>query len=114
MTCMGAIELEDLRKARMEEIGFMQSRRIWTEVPVAECHRKTGRAPVSVRWVDVNKGSAENPETRCRLVARDFKGKHEKQRRFVCCDAAAGSEKGFNIKSGDKEEKGANQKTIVH
>ena len=64
----------------MEEIGFMQSRRIWTEVPVAECHRKTGKAPVSVRWVDVNKGSAENLEIRCRLVARDFKGKHEKDR----------------------------------
>ena len=58
----GLIELADLRKARKEEIGFMQIRGIWTEVPETECRRRTGKAPVSVRWVDVNKGSAEDPE----------------------------------------------------
>ena len=29
---------------------------------------------MSTRWVDVNKGTAENMEIRCRMVARDFKG----------------------------------------
>ncbi len=31
--------------------------------------------PVSVRWVDQNKGGEGAMEVRCRLVARDFKGK---------------------------------------
>ena len=76
----GFIEVADLRTARREEIGFMQRRGIWTEVPEAECRQRTGKAPVSVRRVDVNKGSAENPEIRCRLAARDFKGQYEKDR----------------------------------
>ena len=37
---------------------------------MTECWDKTGKAPVSVRWVDVRKGSGE---VRSRLVARDFK-----------------------------------------
>ena len=31
--------------------------------------------PISTRWVDVNKGSTESPDVRCRLVARVFKPK---------------------------------------
>ena len=38
------------------------------------------KLPVSVRWVDVNNGTQAKPEVRCRLVARDFKGKHDKDR----------------------------------
>ena len=29
---------------------------------------------VSVKWVDTNKGTEEDPEIRCKLVARDFRG----------------------------------------
>ena len=35
---------------------------------------------MGTKWVDVNKGTAENPNIRCRLVARDFKPKGEKDR----------------------------------
>jgi hypothetical protein len=76
----GEISVADLRTARREEVDFMMGRHIWTEVPEGECWSKTGKAPVSVRWVDVNKGSQESPEIRCRLVARDFKGKRDKDR----------------------------------
>ena len=27
-----------------------------------------------IKWVDTNKGTEDNTETRCRLVARDFRG----------------------------------------
>ena len=30
-----------------------------------------------MKWVDVNKETAENPNVRCRFVARDFKKKGE-------------------------------------
>jgi hypothetical protein len=76
----GEIAVKDLRKARKEEVDFMVKRKIWTEVPMSACWEKSGKAPVSVRWVDVNKGTQEDPEIRCRLVARDFKGKHDKDR----------------------------------
>ena len=41
--------------------------------------RRDGKGS-STKWVDVNKGTAENPNVRCRLVARDFKPKGEKDR----------------------------------
>ena len=39
---------------------------------IEECWRRTGKAPIGVRWADTNKGSDEAPDVRCRLVARDF------------------------------------------
>ena len=42
--------------------------------PIDECWDKTGEAPVSVRWVDTNKGGLNEMIVRSRLVARDFKG----------------------------------------
>ena len=47
---------------------------LWDIRPVGECWEKTGKAPVSVRWVDTNKGKDGEWDVRCRLVARDFKG----------------------------------------
>ena len=52
----------------------MEERGIWVLRPIEECWQKTGKAPVSVRWVDTNKGTPEFVEVRSRLVARDFKG----------------------------------------
>ena len=52
----------------------MQDRKKWTVKPVQECWDRTGKDPVSTRWVDTNKGGAEAMEVRSRMVARDFKG----------------------------------------
>jgi hypothetical protein len=73
----GFLKLEDVRKGRAEEIGFMKNRRIWSEVQEEECWRVTGKAPVGVKWVDTKKGEGD---IRCRLVARDFKGKGDGDR----------------------------------
>ena len=48
----------------------MQKRGIWTVVPLSEC-MGIGKVPVSVRWVDTDKG-IDKPDLRSRLVARDF------------------------------------------
>ena len=74
------LKMEDVRAGRAEEIGYMKSRNIWREVDLEECFRVTGREPLSVKWVDTDKGTVEEPLVRCRLVARDFKGKDEKDR----------------------------------
>ena len=32
----------------------------------------TGKKPIAVRWIDVNKGDAKNPNMRSRVVAKEF------------------------------------------
>ena len=75
----GMMNVGDVRKARCEEIEYMKSRGIWREVDVEECWKRTGKAPIGVRWVDTNKGSEERPEVRSRLVARDFRTKAKRE-----------------------------------
>ena len=70
----GDLPLKDVKAARREEVGFMDERRIWDLRPIGECWEKTGKPPVSVRWVDTNKGGLLEMVVRSRLVARDFKG----------------------------------------
>ena len=74
------LRMEDVRAGRAEEVGYMQKREIWSVKDVEECWVKTGKAPTSVKWVDTDKGTEEDPLVRCRLVARDFKVKGEKDR----------------------------------
>ena len=70
----GELPMGEVKKARGEEIGYMENREIWSEVPIGMCWELTGKGPTSVRWVDVNKAGEGGMEVRCRLVARDFRG----------------------------------------
>ena len=38
-----------------------------------ECWEATGKGPIGVRWVDINKGDEDRPEYRSRLVAKELK-----------------------------------------
>ena len=58
--------------ARWEEIEFMRRWQVWDEVPIAECLQRTGKRPISAKWVDVNKGDLAAPAVRSRLVAREI------------------------------------------
>ena len=40
-----------------------------------ECWAKAGKAPVTTKWVGVNKGTSSRPIVGARLAARDFKTK---------------------------------------
>jgi len=64
---------ELVKQARMVELEYFRAKSVWTKRPKAECYRQTGRPPISVRWVDVNKGDDVNPRYRSRLVARQLK-----------------------------------------
>ena len=66
--------------ARKEEIEFMRQIKLYDKVDLEECIRMTGRPPVSTKWVEVDKGTTEKPDVRCRLVARDFRVKGEGHR----------------------------------
>ena len=62
------------------EIQFMKTILLYEEASEEECWRVTGKRPIATKWVDINKGTEEEQEVRCRLVARDFKPKGEKER----------------------------------
>jgi hypothetical protein len=64
-----------VREARATELAFFHSKRVWMKVPQGEARRQTGRPPISVRWVDVNKGDDMVPNYRSRLVARQLKAR---------------------------------------
>ena len=68
------------KRAEAEEVEFMQKICLYDVVSNSECWEKTGKPPISTKWVRVNKGTQEAPDIRCRLVARDFKPKGEKDR----------------------------------
>ena len=68
------------KQAEAEEMEFMQTIHLYDVVDSAECWEKTGKPPISTKWVRLNTGTPEVPDVRCRLVARDFKPKGEKDR----------------------------------
>ena len=70
----GVLPSKMVEEARKEEIGFMQGRNIWSLRPIEDCWQDTGKAPVTVRWVDANKRGKDEFLIRSRLVARDFEG----------------------------------------
>ena len=59
--------------ARKKELEFFHSRGVWEKVPRLRAFQRTGRPPISVRWVDVNKGDEVEANYRSRLVARQLK-----------------------------------------
>ena len=67
-----------VREARLEELRLMRQIPLYDKVPVEECWGNTGRAPISTKWLDVNKGTDDQQDVRSRLVARDFKPKGDR------------------------------------
>ena len=67
------LESEGVKEARREEIKELYKHEVYTKVPEEECWKYTGKEPISVKWVDVNKGDKVHPEYRSRLVAKEIK-----------------------------------------
>ena len=97
-----ALDKNMVNRARMEEVEFMLKIGVFEQIDHEEYVTNAEKKAVSVRWVDVNKGSKEEPEVRSRLVARDFKPRGDKDRedlfaamppleakRLLFCQAAA-------------------------
>ena len=67
------LDPELVRAARKKELEYFDGEDVWVLRPIDECRRVTGKAPVTVRCVDVNKGDDLNPNVRSRLVARQIR-----------------------------------------
>ena len=61
-----------MRIARKEEILYFKEMGVYDKVDVEESYRITGKGPIAVRWVDINKGDTANSKYRSRLVAKEF------------------------------------------
>ena len=61
------------RAARKLELDYFREKEVWAIRRVSEALRRTGRPPITVRWVEVNKGDDLNPNVRSRLVAREIR-----------------------------------------
>ena len=59
-----------VKVARQEEIDYVRKMHLYDKVPIAECKRAIGKMPITVRWVDINKGDQDSPNYRSRIVAR--------------------------------------------
>ena len=67
------LDPDKVRSARREEILYFRGMKVYIKVPKSECFENTGKAPIGVRWVDINKGDTTDPNYRSRLVAKEFK-----------------------------------------
>ena len=61
-----------MKAARKEEILYFKEMGVYEKVDIEESFKITGKAPIAVRWVDVNKGDSISPKYRSRLVAKEF------------------------------------------
>jgi len=70
----GQVLLDSLvKEAQDKELEYFDVKRVWELKPRDEAKQKTGRAPISVRWVITNKGDDGEPNYRARLVARQIR-----------------------------------------
>ena len=49
-----------VRAARKKELEYLDEKDVWELRPISECRRLMGKAPVTVRGVDVNRGRHES------------------------------------------------------
>ena len=82
----GILDPKLVTEARREEVDYIEETPVYLVVDEAESWEKTGRPPTSAKCVNVNKGSDDVPEVRCRWVARDSKPKGEKDREDLFAD----------------------------
>ena len=67
------LDPEMVREARAEEMKEFDKHKVYDKVPISQCWQATGRKPIGVRWVDINKGDNKKPKYRSRLVAKELK-----------------------------------------
>ena len=68
----GLLEIERVKQARREEVQWCRGMGVWEPVLRKDMDAEGAQA-VSLRWVDTDKGDADRPNYRSRLVVRQIK-----------------------------------------
>ena len=66
---------EKVRAARAEELAWVKKQGVYEITDESICWSETGQPPITLKWVDTNKGDDEKPNYRSRLVVREIKAK---------------------------------------
>ena len=64
---------ELVQAARAKELEYFASKGVWHYRPRSEALERMGKPPITVKWVDVNKGDDIEPNYRSRRVAREIR-----------------------------------------
>ena len=62
-----------VHQAKVEELHEFKKHNVYGKVPLKECWDNTGKGPIGIRWVLVNKGDEAKPEYRARLAAKELR-----------------------------------------
>ena len=71
----GPLDPGEVITAREKEIKYLWDMVVYEYSTEAEARARTGRNPVGLKWIDTNKGSAEAPRYRSRLVCTEVRHK---------------------------------------
>lgn len=55
------LDPSEVRRAREEEIKYVRNMELYEKVAIEQCYAKIGKAPISRRWIDINKEDQTNP-----------------------------------------------------
>ena len=62
-----------VRAARRQEMEYFFAKRVYKKVPRRMAMERQGKPPITVMWLDTNKGDDASPNYRSRLVAREVR-----------------------------------------
>ena len=71
----GPLDPHEVRAAPRKDIQYLWDMDVYECSTEAESRARTGRNPVSFKWIETNKGSAEAPRYRSRLVCTEVRHK---------------------------------------
>ena len=69
------LDPREVKNAREKEIKYLWCMEVYEYSTEAEARARPGRNPVGLKWIDTNKGSAEAPHYRSRLVCTEVRHK---------------------------------------
>ena len=94
----------------------MQNIGVWEPSTWEECMQKTAKAPITTKWVDVDKGRDGEVLIRSRLVARDFKNKNDERNFdvFAATPPAGDEEAVVQDGEGEGQRQGRSGEVDVH
>ena len=61
-----------VQRAREEELRHFREHGVYQKVPIEDCWRETGKAPIGSMWIDIDKGDIHAPDYRSRFVAKEI------------------------------------------
>ena len=71
----GYLDPAGVEEARALEMDYIHKQEVWKRVPLSQCLEEIGKQPIPLKWVDTQKGDAQNPNLRSRLVVKDIKAR---------------------------------------